>query len=216
MFLTFICPCIADIFAEYNQQGATFLNLFISVRRSACFRRFFRPPSGAQNRTYSVRYLFDQYCWGQLSASPVATAVLLKTKMNFRHLKILAEYNQQDATFHSLFVSVRRSTCFRRFSRPSSGAQNCTYNVRPILLLAARLARLAVGSSIGLTLYVQFWAPDDGRKSRLKHVERLTEINKLRKVASCRLYSVEMFLDLFVRIMVLMVGRIENLFNQVH
>jgi len=34
-------------------------------------------------------------------------------------------------------------------------------------------------SGIGLTLYVQFLAPDDGRKTRLKHVERLTEINKL-------------------------------------
>ena len=40
-----------------------------------------------------------------------------------------------------------------------------------------------------LTLYVQFWAPDDGRKNRLKHVERLTEINKLRNIASCWLYS---------------------------
>jgi len=36
---------------------------------------------------------------------------------------------------------------------------------------------------------VQFWAPDDGRKTRLKHVDRLTEINNLRKVASCWLYS---------------------------
>ena len=34
----------------------------------------------------------------------------------------------------------RRSTCFRRFLRPSSGAHNCTYSFRycqPILLLAA-------------------------------------------------------------------------------
>jgi len=29
---------------------------------------------------------------------------------------ILTEYDQQDATFHNLFISVRRSTCFRRFS----------------------------------------------------------------------------------------------------
>ena len=36
---------------------------------------------------------------------------------------------------------------------------------------------------------MQFWAPDDGRKKRPKHVERLTEINKLRKFASCWLYS---------------------------
>ena len=25
-------------------------------------------------------------------------------------------------------------------------------------------------------LYVQFWAPDDGRKTRLKHVQRLKEM----------------------------------------
>jgi len=52
-----LCP---NIFSEYNQQDATFLNLFISIRGSTCFRRFFRPSSGAQNCTYSVRYLSDQ------------------------------------------------------------------------------------------------------------------------------------------------------------
>jgi len=36
---------------------------FISVRRSTCFRRFFRPSSGAQNCTYSIRYWSDQYCY---------------------------------------------------------------------------------------------------------------------------------------------------------
>jgi len=60
--------------------------------------------------------------------------------------------------------------------------------VRPLLLPAANLARLAAGSSNGLTLYVQFCDPGDGRKTRLKHVERLAEIN-LRNVASCWLYS---------------------------
>jgi len=44
-------------YSEYNQQDATFLNLLISVRRSACSRRVFRPSSGAQNCTYSVRHL---------------------------------------------------------------------------------------------------------------------------------------------------------------
>ena len=39
------------------------------------------------------------------------------------------------------------------------------------------------------TLYVQFWAPDDGRKNRLKHVQRLTKMNKLWNFASCWLYS---------------------------
>jgi len=62
MILTFIGPCIANIFSEYNQQNANFLNLFTSIRRCTCFRRFFRPSSGAQNCTYSVRYFSDQYC----------------------------------------------------------------------------------------------------------------------------------------------------------
>ena len=88
---------------------------------------------------------------------------------------IFAEYIQQDATFHSFFISVRRSTCFRRFFRPSSGA------------------RLAVGSSNGLTYtrrcMCSFELLTIGRKNRLKHVEHLTEINKLWIVASCWLYS---------------------------
>jgi len=40
-----------------------FSNLFISVRRRICCRRFFRPSSGAQNCTYSVRHLSDRYCY---------------------------------------------------------------------------------------------------------------------------------------------------------
>ena len=32
-----------SVFAEYNQQDAKFLNFFVPVRRSTCFRRFFRP-----------------------------------------------------------------------------------------------------------------------------------------------------------------------------
>jgi hypothetical protein len=35
-------------FPKCNQQDATFLNLFISIKRSTCFRRFLRPSSGAQ------------------------------------------------------------------------------------------------------------------------------------------------------------------------
>ena len=46
-----------------------------------------------------------------------------------------------------------------------------------------------VGSSKVLTkypmLYIKFWAPDDGRRNCMKHVEDFTEINKLFNVASC-------------------------------
>jgi hypothetical protein len=38
------------------------------------------------------------------------------------HCKRIFKCNQQDATLHNLFISVKCSTCFRRFLRPSSGA----------------------------------------------------------------------------------------------
>ena len=43
--------------------------------------------------------------------------------------KCIFKYNQQDATLHNLFISVKCSTCFRRFLHPSSGAQNCIYSI---------------------------------------------------------------------------------------
>jgi hypothetical protein len=36
---------------------------------------------------------------------------------------ILPKCSQQDITLLNLFISIKRSTCFRRFLRPSSGAQ---------------------------------------------------------------------------------------------
>ena len=83
---------------------------------------------------------------------------------------IFAENNQRFAKFHNLFISVRRSTCFRQLFSPSSGAQNCTYSVR-----------WQYWPDKYLTLYVQFWAPYDGRNTSLRHVQCLTEINKLVK-----------------------------------
>jgi hypothetical protein len=47
--------------------------------------------------------------------------------------------------------------------------------VKPILLPAA------IVDEMELTLYVQFYAPDDGRSNRLKHVEQFIEINRWRK-----------------------------------
>ena len=121
------------------------------------------------------------------------------------HRKRISKYNQQDATLHNLFISAKCATCFRRFLRPSSGAQNCIYSigyfVKPLLLPPTTVAGSSKGltkypmlyiSSKGLTkypmLYIQFWAPDDGRRNRLKHVAHFAEINKLGNVASCWLY----------------------------
>jgi hypothetical protein len=98
------------------------------------------------------------------------------------HCNIITDYSQEDAYFPEFIYFYRRSTCFRRFFRPSSGANICTYSFRycqPILLLAATVEEvfhLAASSSVGsqyLKLYVQIFAPDDGRRNRLKHLERL-------------------------------------------
>ena len=90
--------------------------------------------------------------------------------------EIFAECDQQDATFHNLSISVRRSACFSDgFSVPSR-AQNRAYSVKYLS---------------DLTAYAQFWARD-GTEECLKHVEHLTEINKLWNVASCWLYSANM------------------------
>jgi hypothetical protein len=40
------------------------------------------------------------------------------------------KHNQQDATLHNGIYYYKCSTCFRRFLRPSSRAQNCTHSIR--------------------------------------------------------------------------------------
>ena len=39
------------------------------------------------------------------------------------------KYNQQDATLYNGIYYYKCSTCFRRFLRPSSGAQNCIHSI---------------------------------------------------------------------------------------
>ena len=95
---------------------------------------------------------------------------------------------------HNLFISVKWPACFRRFLRPSSGAQKCIYSIGYFVKLLLLPATVVKGSSKGLTkypmLYMQFWAPDDGQRNCLKYVQHITEINKLHNVASCWLYRV--------------------------
>ena len=45
------------MFPKYIQQDAALQSLFISVNCSTCFVWFLHPSSGAQNCTYSIRYL---------------------------------------------------------------------------------------------------------------------------------------------------------------
>ena len=72
------------------------------------------------------------------------------------HRKRIFKYNQQDATLHNLFISVKCSTCFRRFLHPSLGAQNCIYSigyfVKPLLLpatVSSNSSTTVAGSSKG-------------------------------------------------------------------
>ena len=100
-------------------------------------------------------------------------------------VNIFAQYNQQDAMFHNLFISVR--TCFRRgfpsIIRSSKLHIQRQVFVRPLLLHGASLARLTAGSSNGLTntwrCMCSFELLMLDGKTRLKHVQRLTEINKM-------------------------------------
>jgi len=126
--LTSIGPCIANIFTQYNHQDATFLNLFISVRRSTCFRRVFRPASGAQNCTYRFRYLSHHYCY------------------------LLLASGAQNCTYSVRYLS--HHYCYLLLA---SGAQNCTYSqvfVTPLLLPAASLrsSKLHIQSGICHTI----------------------------------------------------------------
>jgi hypothetical protein len=143
---------------------------------------------------------------GPVYTSPWATACCLKIKWSKLPVKVDFGFNchwrylyvcsiSHDSKLRPTRCNVcwfiyfyRRSTCFGRFLRLSSGAHNCTYSLRycqPILLLAGVVDEMGRGfnssttpasSSIGwqyLKLYVQVCAPDDMRRNRPKHVEVL-------------------------------------------
>ena len=82
--------------------------------------------------------------------------------------------------FRTGFPSIIRSSKLRIQQRYMSNS--CCY------LLLAGMRWNAVPShprwrqlfDVCLLLYVQSWAPNDGRKDRAKHVERFTRINNLR------------------------------------
>jgi hypothetical protein len=60
------------------------------------------------------------------------------------------------------------------------------YSYLPLSLKSS--STIVAGSSISLKnpdAVCRVWAPDDGRRIRLRHVEHCAEINELYKVASC-------------------------------
>jgi len=91
------------------------------------------------------------------------------------------EYISQSTTnnqrFSNLFISARYSTYFRRLFPSIISSTKLVYHFHTI----QSSSRQQYWSDKYLTLYLQFCATDGGQKNRLKHVERLTEINKFEK-----------------------------------
>jgi len=77
-----------------------FLDLFISINCSTCFRRFLRPSSGAQNCTYIV-----SFCQNNTAACT-------------HHASISVQYNQQDATFSRSFYFYKLLYMFQAVPPP--------------------------------------------------------------------------------------------------
>jgi len=62
-----------------------FLKLFILVKCSTCFRRSFRPSSGAQNGMYDNRHMSNSCCYLLLSTS-ISSPLLMKDGKTVRNV----------------------------------------------------------------------------------------------------------------------------------
>ena len=112
--------------------------------------------------------------------------------------KSIFKCNQQDATSPIYFcemlymfqvVTPPIIGCSKTV-RTASGTLSNLYCYLPLSWKLRSISSTPVaGNSKVLTkypmLYIQFWALDDGRRNRLKHVEHFTEINKLCNAGSC-------------------------------
>jgi hypothetical protein len=68
---------------------------------------------------------------------------------------------------------------------PSSWAQNCIHSIGYLPGLTATCRCRSQAWQVPDAVYIMFGAPDDGRRTRLKHVEHFIEINASCNVASC-------------------------------
>jgi hypothetical protein len=80
---TFIWPCIVNVLLKYNQQDVTLYSILYYCKCSTCFRRFFRPSSGAQNCTHTTRYMSSL-----LAATVTVNAVHLSGGFFAHHQKL--------------------------------------------------------------------------------------------------------------------------------
>jgi len=76
IFLTFMGPCIVNVFYQVYQQDATLYNILYYCQCSTCFRRYLRPSSGAQNYTHSIQYMSSLLAATASSSSKQAWHIL--------------------------------------------------------------------------------------------------------------------------------------------
>jgi hypothetical protein len=105
------------------------------------------------------------------------------------------KYNQQEATLHNILYCCQCSTCFRRFLRPSSGAQNCTQSIWYMSSLLAATANQQDATLYNI-LYCCKWSicfrrflrPSSGAQNC---THSIWYMSSLYSVASCWLYLKE-------------------------
>jgi hypothetical protein len=96
----------------------------------------------------SVRNILHMECYTTLRnyAVEVNKVTTTLTFMGSVHRRYISKYKQQDVTSYNVFISVKCPTCFRRFLRPSSGAQKLFIQhrviVKPLLLPVAIVEEL--------------------------------------------------------------------------
>jgi hypothetical protein len=132
--------------------------------------------------------ILSEVSWPYPSPHTIITQHLIFTSPCI--FNIFPKCNQQDATFLNLFI----------YFHPSPGAQTlhiASSICQTLRLTAARRNFSSIPTMIAAVsckvwqipeAICTVWAPDDGRRNRLKNVQHFIEINKLRNVASCWLH----------------------------
>jgi hypothetical protein len=86
---------------------------------------------------------------------------------------------------YNILYCCQCSTCFERFSAYHQELKNSTCSIGYLSNLFAATANVGESeTSIRCYMY-SFWAPDDERKKRSKHVEHWQQYRILYNVASC-------------------------------
>jgi len=159
-FLIFIVSCIANIFAQYNQQDATFQNLCISVRRSTSY-------------VYWAVHNLDS--WIKRDELDVTCFVI--SLFNAQHV---SDVNTSE-TCWALNNEIIKASDIKLVSLYST-----LYMFQTVFLSITRSSKLHIQPQVFVR---QILLPAARRKNRIKHAQFLTEINKLWNVASYWLYS---------------------------